>query len=449
MAPKSNGLPASLTLQIWRQKSNGLPVPLSARFQGCAANEKYFNIRVQILRRSTTSFSVSLGDMSGIPKPDGPDINIGGPMMRTIWVLTGISILVVGLRLYAQFISRHLDLGDAIMTLSMVCAEPLLPCYFLTGIDLRNNVVLDAYNTASLWTGTAFLLSFVDPEDSCHQVQFPWASLWYNGACVWTYGIMSPDVEALRHKAETKTAPVVYLLGVTGGECHHIDLGLCAVQGRSVIVGRCRTSTSMLESQGSGALNSATDLALTILPATIFWTLQINMRMKLGLGFLLSLSIFAFIACIIKTVLLQSLGEREDFTFNTVPFFTWVIAEITLVNIAASVPLIRPLFKRPSTHAGNTSYEMKNQYASTNKGSRLRSRDVESGRHSILDNTSEENILPIEGVTVAGGGHDRDVEVDKNGIMLSTSYVVSYDENGKEDSMPGKKGQGLPGGRTH
>jgi hypothetical protein len=27
------------------------------------------------------------------------------------------------LRLYAQFASRHLDLGDAIMTLSMVCAE--------------------------------------------------------------------------------------------------------------------------------------------------------------------------------------------------------------------------------------------------------------------------------------------------------------------------------------
>jgi hypothetical protein len=91
---------------------------------------------------------------------------------------------------------------------------------------------------------------------------------------------------------------------------------------------------------------------------------------------------------------------------------------------------------------------MKNQYATMNKGSRLRSRDVESGKHSI-NNTSEENILPIEGLKVAGGGHDGDVGVDKNGIMLSTSYVVSYDENGKEDSMAGKKGRGLPWGRTH
>jgi hypothetical protein len=87
---------------------------------------------------------------------------------------------------------------------------------------------------------------------------------------------------------------------------------------------------------------------------------------------------------------------------------------------------------------------MKNQYASTNKGTGLRSRDIESGKHSI-DNTSEENILPIEGVTVARGGYGSGVEVDKNGIMLSTSYVVSYNENGEEDGMPGKKGRGLLG----
>ena len=91
-------------------------------------------------------------------------------MMRTIWVLTGISIAVVGLRFYAQFITRHMDLGDAIMALSMVCAGPL-PCYyFLIGIDLRNITVLDAYSTASLWIGTTFLLSFAVREDSCSQV---------------------------------------------------------------------------------------------------------------------------------------------------------------------------------------------------------------------------------------------------------------------------------------
>ena len=101
-------------------------------------------------------------------------------MMRTIWVLTGISIAIVGLRLYAQFITRHMDLGDAIMALSMVCDEPF-PCYFfLIGIDLRNITVLDAYSSASLWIGTTLLLSFAVPEGSCSQVQFPGASLRYD-----------------------------------------------------------------------------------------------------------------------------------------------------------------------------------------------------------------------------------------------------------------------------
>lgn len=359
-------------------------------------------------------------------------------MMRTIWVLTGISILVVGLRLYAQFVSRHLDLGDAIMTLSMICG-----------------VLLCSMLTTQHHYGLGRHFFYLSPTQRVLAIKFNFLGQ--------AFGIMGP--------AFGRMASCLLMLKLFGTKQRLRQL-LWFIFWESLVVNaitlilvfvQCKDVQSLWDPAGhppvcwspkvqeytgfvQGALNSATDLALTILPATIFWTLQINMRLKLGLGFLLSLSIFAFIACIIKTVLLQSLGEREDFTFNTVPFFTWVIAEITLVNIAASVPLIRPLFKRPSTHAGNTSYEMNNRYALTNKGSRLRSRDVESGKHSI-DNTSEENILPIEGVTVARGGSG--VEVDKNGIMLSTSYVVSYNENGKKDGMPGKKVRGLPGASPH
>lgn len=39
------------------------------------------------------------------------------------------------------------------------------------------------------------------------------------------------------------------------------------------------------------AANSLTDLILTILPIRIFWKLQMNIRLKIGLGALLSLSI--------------------------------------------------------------------------------------------------------------------------------------------------------------
>ena len=48
-------------------------------------------------------------------------IFLGGQMMRTIWVLYGIAIVIVGVRLYTQLkVTRQLGLGDALMTLSVV-----------------------------------------------------------------------------------------------------------------------------------------------------------------------------------------------------------------------------------------------------------------------------------------------------------------------------------------
>jgi hypothetical protein len=41
----------------------------------------------------------------------------------------------------------------------------------------------------------------------------------------------------------------------------------------------------------SAVFNSATDLVLTILPLTIFWTLQMATKIKLGLAGLLGLSV--------------------------------------------------------------------------------------------------------------------------------------------------------------
>ncbi|PVH70987.1 hypothetical protein DL98DRAFT_370597, partial [Cadophora sp. DSE1049] len=262
----------------------------------------------------------------------------GGSMMATIWVLTGISVAVVGVRLYAQFINRHLDLGDAIMTLSMICG-----------------IMLCSMLTTQYHYGLGRHFFYLSPYQRVHAIEFNFLGQ--------AFGIMGP--------AFGRMASCLLMLKLFGTNKIRRRL-LWFIFWESLVVNsitlilvfvQCKDVRTLWDKGGhpsacwspsvqevaltiSIALNSATDLTLTILPASIFWTLQISTKLKLGLGFLLSLSIFAFVACIVKTVLLQSLAERDDFTFNTVPFFTWVIAEITLVNIAASVPLIRPLFVR-------------------------------------------------------------------------------------------------------
>lgn len=83
------------------------------------------------------------------------------------------------------------------------------------------------------------------------------------------------------------------------------------------------------------AWNGLTDLFLTFLPATMLWSLQINRRTKIGLVFLLSLSLLwvhsrrvfhryltchsAFVGVLMKIVYLNVLDDRGDYTCTSQP----------------------------------------------------------------------------------------------------------------------------------
>lgn len=68
----------------------------------------------------------------------------------------------------------------------------------------------------------------------------------------------------------------------------------------------------------------------------------------------------ALVGLIMKCVYLDALSNQGDYSYNTVPMFTWIIVEGTLVAIAASVPFLRPLvnqMKKQQTQASN-SYDL-------------------------------------------------------------------------------------------
>ena len=67
------------------------------------------------------------------------------------------------------------------------------------------------------------------------------------------------------------------------------------------------------------ACNVATDLTLTILPAYVFGGLQMSIKTKLGLISLMCLSIFAFVAALVKVILIKSLSDRFDYTCPQLP----------------------------------------------------------------------------------------------------------------------------------
>ncbi|KAG4439001.1 hypothetical protein IFR05_005517 [Cadophora sp. M221] len=80
--------------------------------------------------------------------PDGPDVNIGGHMLRVIWVLNGTSCIVVLLRLYTQGrVMRQLGLGDALMAASLVtltAMSSMITVQYHYGLG-RHFLFLDSY----------------------------------------------------------------------------------------------------------------------------------------------------------------------------------------------------------------------------------------------------------------------------------------------------------------
>lgn len=101
--------------------------------------------------------------------------------------------------------------------------------------------------------------------------------------------------------------------------------------------------------------------------------------------------------------------------------------ECALVSVAASAPLIRPLFVRIREPSGDTSnaksYEMR-QYGQSKgerKSTRLPSFDEEPG----VDNSSQRNVLAVESERIPRMSSD---------IVMERSFVVSYEKGGKDET---------------
>jgi hypothetical protein len=112
----------------------------------------------------------------------------------------------------------------------------------------------------------------------------------------------------------------------------------------------------------------------------------------------------------------------------------WVVVENTFVIIAASTPLLRPMFniakqKAMTVYGANTAYEMNSRSNGTKGFS-----SVHNQNKSIqLQSSSEENILPVQGgltsmtnVATKNNRESRDVE---KGIKKETTVQIRYDED--------------------
>ncbi|KAL1893748.1 hypothetical protein Sste5346_006251 [Sporothrix stenoceras] len=98
-----------------------------------------------------------------------------------------------------------------------------------------------------------------------------------------------------------------------------------------------------------GGYSAAVDFILALLPWNFLWNLQMQRREKAGVLIAMSMGVFAGLSAVIKTTKLTTL-ESPDI-IDSVQLAAWGTAEVGVTIMAASIPILRALF-RPGSGRG-------------------------------------------------------------------------------------------------
>ncbi|KAF2999757.1 hypothetical protein E8E13_005049 [Curvularia kusanoi] len=98
------------------------------------------------------------------------------------------------------------------------------------------------------------------------------------------------------------------------------------------------------------AVSIATDWYMALIPIPLMWNLQMERRIKLSIGGLLGLGVFASIAGIVRFATIvrstPAIASGKDYLHILDPIMTWAHAEPAIGMVAANLPALRPLLER-------------------------------------------------------------------------------------------------------
>ncbi|KAJ9656266.1 hypothetical protein H2201_008598 [Coniosporium apollinis] len=172
--------------------------------------------------------------------------------------------------------------------------------------------------------------------------------------------------------------------------------------------GKCMGSYTVFLSTAS--MTIICDTLVLLIPLRILWTLQINLRKKIALGFILLIGLFAVVTSVFRIVSMIPAVTRPDPTWYYADILVWSSTELSAAMIALSIPAIRPLFtclgtsikgsSARSRHYGynETGGSWKGSHALKTFGSGNQSSHIRSGKRDEVDNISEENLCGDDGI---------------------------------------------------
>ncbi|EFX00537.1 integral membrane protein [Grosmannia clavigera kw1407] len=362
---------------------------------------------------------------------DEASVNNGPAGLGIIWTMVVLAWLIVLLRLYTQArITGQYGLSDYLMLVSVIIITA-----FASLISVQYHY------------GWGRHQAYVDDADLVQFFKFNITSQSF-GILGSTLGRLSFIVFMVQlfgfKKSLARGLWVLFALQcITNGVAIICIYAQCsdarALYNHSVVADCWPDYVQTYIGYGHTSFNALTDLILTVLPLKMIWNLQMKLRIKISVAVLLSMSILAFVGVIMKIVYLRALSHRGDATYNTVPMFAWIVVEGTLVDIAGSVPLLRPLFK---PYLGDSS-TARPHYELSPFSAPLSQSTATAGGFSFnkLREATHSNVL--KSAVVHGSGSQEDilsasgVGPSHNGkITVREEFIVDYGTDNKIASPP-------------
>ncbi|PSK57844.1 hypothetical protein B9Z65_9046 [Elsinoe australis] len=263
----------------------------------------------------------------------GPGILTGG------WVLCGLGIILVALRLWAASKKAGKLRWDFFwITLAIVWCIASHACF-----------------TVALYSGIGNHAKALKYSEIFNALHWVWISLFVGivGGVFSKFAIIALLLEVQSPNAKKRR----FLLWAIGGilaatgltqillswlKCEPI-----AKLWNPTLSGSCpRALEAANFSYFQGAINAASDIFLSLYPITIVWHLQTSLKVKIGFCALMAAGAIPSLAVIVRTTQLKALSSSKDITWDFGPFMIWASTELWTVIIIGSIPPLRPLFLR-------------------------------------------------------------------------------------------------------
>ncbi|OJJ61742.1 hypothetical protein ASPSYDRAFT_128681 [Aspergillus sydowii CBS 593.65] len=305
-------------------------------------------------------------------------------LYATIWVQYGICTVVMFLRAYSQFfVLRRFTLDDSVMLGAYLCqgvASAL--CTTSTRFGLGASVMSLSYNQivnvlkfamvsmpfgvfAPLLGRISFILFLLSSVITAHNPRRKW--LWVLIALQLVINI------------------IPCILQFT--QCHPAS----ALWDPLSLIEKCQGAV-VVQKFGyfQGAFNGMTDLVLTVSGLVVILSLKTHRSNKIALCSILSLSLLAMIAAILKTVQIRIMNTFE-FSQAMGLWAIWFLTEGTVVIVTASVPRLRAIVvlgrqrSKSSYNPYNTPTTPRGRSSNNNNNNNNNNNSTENGPYCTKD----------------------------------------------------------------